>query len=1233
MEHKQDETELKELFVRLEKDGLPCQASADERQCHLWRLLQNSEGSLASAIQELQALREQQASEMKEVESYVEHIRNMLEERECLTAEYERDNEQLRAELEQIKQQQECVCKEVMEMLEQEGLDEISTSSPSEQVAYLLVERVTLLERLEATERKLDTQTLTGNLREVHLQEKLDHIRHTLEEELRQQKEMMRLTKESMSKEKEPTAQSPWRKLFGVHKATKMAQSLTLAQSTELEQERTERKKLERDLEEASLRLTMAHQEIRHLSDELDLARKAQDTCGPNLPTTGEELARLKQEVDQLRQCDMVELQRAKEHNERLDTEIRALRDRVRSLDSERKTLLKMIENFKMHPSSGSKPLHGHEATQSGQFGNGNAEHSGGSSTPLSDDKDQLHKRCRRESEDKDCRLRELERRLLKQQREHEELVERNEELEALLGEAQNKAKEERECHECEVDSLQRKIKSIEAELNAKSMQEKTHVEKCDRTKETISELQGGVQERLMFLESRLAEEKNWRKQLEVDLALAQSSLNKEKQGEHEELKKLRIEVQRLQAECQQGKSLNMSLTQIKGEKGILEEKVAQLERAQSRLQNELAQQVEGNRVQEDLRESREQVTQLNSLVEQLRSELCKLEKEHSTLRNDMVEKRRQVMELQAELSIRVQEKIQAEGQLERLGLKLRLKEEQLNAVKQERVYDPNPKSSTGEDDDLSQTACVKSEMIKLHSTLEQERCLASQHQLILQAQINETEAFFKTQKSLLQERGEENKQLKQDLQRTEHHLTSAERELRYEREKNLDLNRHIALLEQEKFKLCAELKMAQTKLAQLEASGGAQTTELELLQQRVRELDLELCRNNQNRQSCSSLHEELSAERARVIAADKKVVELQQQLKNALHQLRLSEVRAEATSKMERDTRDMSDKLSTKLKEEKLQRTLVEKRVEELQQQVSSLRTEEATLSRTNSELSHRSQQLETRLEVLESELSASREQQSLSQESRHKLEEQLMSSQQESERLQEELENMLQQLDNNRRRYNEQHFAHKAKLSKAKESFIKETSQRDIKIQKLENDLALARSQSEKEKDWIRTVTEENDQLLLERRELLRRMIEAEEMGNNGIRAATDTQRRVKYLELENKQLQDKILKLANQVGVLERALRNLQSDVKKLFPSGTLSDGLLQTSSLKLGLCDSWGLLDAICRVKVGEHVKSLESSLSLPTPQPSEIGYLNVSSSVAPEVTQHEEENHSISSEDA
>lgn len=39
---------------------------------------------------------------------------------------------------------------------------------------------------------------------------------------------------------------------------------------------------------------------------------------------------------------DMMELQKAKECNERLDGEIRVLRDRVRSLDTERRTLLKL---------------------------------------------------------------------------------------------------------------------------------------------------------------------------------------------------------------------------------------------------------------------------------------------------------------------------------------------------------------------------------------------------------------------------------------------------------------------------------------------------------------------------------------------------------------------------------------------------------------------------------------------------------------------------------------------------------------------------------------------------------------------------------------------------------------------------------------------------------------------------------------------------------------------------
>ncbi|XP_048034366.1 coiled-coil domain-containing protein 30 isoform X2 [Megalobrama amblycephala] len=1205
---KREEKELDEITLRLHRDGVSLEASAEERERHLWCLLQRSEGSLTAATEDLQTLRTQQASEMREVENYVEHIRNMLEERESLTAEYERDNEQLRAELALMKHQQDSQCKEVVEMLEQEGLAEISQSSASEQVAYLLVERVTLLERLEAAERKLDTQTLTGNLREVHLQEELDHIRHALEEELRQQKD-----------------------------------NLNKGHSEELSRERTERQKLERDLEEASSRLAMAHKEIRHLTDELDLARKVQNLSVPDLQKTGEEVEQLKQEVDKLKQCDMVELQKAKERNERLDGEICVLRDRVRSLDTERKTLLKLVEQSKLHSAQGINETLELNKIHSAQDVGNNVDSS------LAPDDEILHKRCRRESEDKDSRLRELERRLQKQQRVHEELVERNEELEALLGEAQNAAKDEREHHECEIEGLQRKIKGIEEELSKREIK-KTEKKDEDQARGTDSEISESIKERLKFLEGRLAEEKSWRKQLEVDLSVAKAALKKEKevmQRDHEELKRLRLEVQRLEVECRQGKTINKNLTQIKGEKGILEEKVAQLERAQTRLQDNLTLQTENSRAEEDLRDSRGQVAELKSMVDKLRTELIRLEKEHNTLRDELMEKRGQVMQLQRELSEKAHERLQNDGEKERLSLELLHVKQQLQCTReqipresQEHTANHKPAAQEG----LCQLACVKSEMSKLHSTLEEERQLAGQHQLALQAQISEVQARAKAQDSLLQQKGEENKQLRQDLQRTQHLFTSAERELRYEREKNLDLKRHNALLDQEKIKLCAELKQAQAKVAQQEGSAAGQVAELERLQQRARDLELEMARSAQNRHTNSSLIEELNSERARVIAADKKVVELQQQLKNALHQLRLEEARAGETSKLERDTRDMSDNLSAlraRLQEDQLQRKLLEQKDEELQQQVRSLRAKETTLTRTNLEMSHRIQELETRLQVLESEINTAREEQRSSQKSCHSLEEQLLSSQHESERLQEELKLVVQQLDTHIRRHNEKHSQHKTKLRKAKQIFMKTVSQHEHRIQQLENDLALATSLSEKEKDWIRTVTEENDQLLLERRELLQRISEAEEMGNNGLRTATSIQQRVKFLEMENKQLQEKTLTLANQIGILDRALRNLQSmctveEVKKMFPSGAHHDSLLRTStpSPQPGLCDSWGILDAIRKVKVGESgVKSLDITSSVPVSQSTEIGYLNVTSPVAPNSRLEQEESLSATSDEA
>ena len=73
-----------------------------------------------------------------------------------------------------------------------------------------------------------------------------------------------------------------------------------------------------------------------------------------------------------------------------------------------------------------------------------------------------------------------------------------------------------------------------------------------------------------------------------------------------------------------------------------------------------------------------------------------------------MVEKRRQAMELQTELSVRAHERLQAEGQTERLSLELQHVKEQLHAASQEKMSDPNPNPPARDDEGLSQVKLLR---------------------------------------------------------------------------------------------------------------------------------------------------------------------------------------------------------------------------------------------------------------------------------------------------------------------------------------------------------------------------------------------------------------------------------------------------------------------------------------------------------------------------------------------
>uniref|UniRef100_A0A5F9CHF6 Coiled-coil domain containing 30 n=1 Tax=Oryctolagus cuniculus TaxID=9986 RepID=A0A5F9CHF6_RABIT len=115
----------------------------------------------------------------------------------------------------------------------------------------------------------------------------------------------------------------------------------------DLEKNKTSQNCIERGVEHIAKRLVMAHAEIQRLTDELQEKEKEQSESDSALEKAHLEIEKLKENLIKLKENDAIDLQKAKEHNQRLDEEILTLRNRVRSLDSEKKVLGEMVERLK----------------------------------------------------------------------------------------------------------------------------------------------------------------------------------------------------------------------------------------------------------------------------------------------------------------------------------------------------------------------------------------------------------------------------------------------------------------------------------------------------------------------------------------------------------------------------------------------------------------------------------------------------------------------------------------------------------------------------------------------------------------------------------------------------------------------------------------------------------------------------------------------------------------------
>ncbi|XP_055724151.1 coiled-coil domain-containing protein 30 isoform X2 [Salvelinus fontinalis] len=571
----EEQKELEHVVLCLQEEGMAPGASVKEQLGFLWRLFQHSEGRLVAVTYDLDSLRARHSAEMAEVQRYLEHIRSLSEKRDALPQEYEQENEVLRAQLQRLTLQQDAQMNEVAEMLYQEGLAEVIPSSHSEQVAYLLVERASLLERPD----------------DPHAPQVPDAQAGTPSASQQETQSQIQCPKESMDQGAPSRGQSPWKRLFGLRKAAQSKQALAsveLRPGSGLSVER-EWAHLERDLEEASRRLAMAHREIRRLTDELESARMTQSAYEPELQGAQEEVEQLRKEVEKLKKCDVVELRKAKELNDRLDQEIRALRTRVRTMDAERKTLLETVE--KMKDSDNADKIHP-EALQlnlaKGERIAATQMHTVCLQTELLLlDQDKTHERCLQQSETKD-KLNDVRRQLqglqekydellnvtrkaedyeeLKKQREEEEkvlelLMDKTEEVEEQYEELKNKKEVERVYEELKIKMDEEKkeyehLENMREELKldealGRSRQQQQH---CSQAVElqlkVCAELKQG-QAMVSHLEQRALQQES----RELREGLAQSSqkaqscsrLLEELSAERAKLKAMEVEMQGLQ--------------------------------------------------------------------------------------------------------------------------------------------------------------------------------------------------------------------------------------------------------------------------------------------------------------------------------------------------------------------------------------------------------------------------------------------------------------------------------------------------------------------------------------------------------------------------------------------------------------------------------------------------------------------------------------------------------------
>ncbi|XP_033623792.1 coiled-coil domain-containing protein 30 isoform X2 [Fukomys damarensis] len=470
---------------------------------------------------------------------------------------------------------------------------------------------------------------------------------------------------------------------------------------------------------------------------------------------------------------------------------------------------------------------------------------------------------------------------------------------------------------------------------------------------------------------------------------------------------------------------------------------------------------------------------------------------------------------------------------------------------------------------------------------------------------------YLSSGEKLKHDQQEELQQLRQNLRRLQILCSSAEKELQYERGKNLDLKQHNSLLQEESIRIKLELKQAQQKLLDNTKICCSLTAEWKHSQQKIRELELEGLKQAQSIKSQNNLQEKLAQEKSKVAEAEGKILDLQQKLECARNvcltdtcTLRKKQLEEKINEAIENEA-----KLKQQYQEEQQKRKLLDQNVNELQRQVRTLQEKENQLETTSS------QQQEALLKQLENEKRKCDEYIKINQE----LSVKLSGLVQEKEALWEEHERYLEQLDKHMRNCNEKHHHHKAKFRKAKDHLVHEVEIRNKRIKQLEDETGILQQRVKLEKAFQDQILAQNDILLLEKRKLLEQVTNQEELISSNKSIISSIQSKAFFLDKENKQLQENHFRLMQQVVLLERILWSVRihrgEEIVSDIPEYEVLNKILplpNSSSSGIGLVESAGNHQENEAYKPEAATTIPESPASLSHSQNSETGYINVAS---------------------